>query len=246
MPAARLIILVVVGCVVLASGSTDGQIRRHPDDATTLGTRIAPLPPGEGGQLIVSAPAVVCADGGHLLDISYSPGPGLGPGTVIHIPAGPSSCVWDFDGLAAGDYWGAIEHQPDGQILATARAQVVRGAAQVMSLTMVAAEIEGILTVNGLPPPEGVRLMFGPTSRPGLAWNAPFDAYGAYRVTLDASGDQTTCARLERVTPLNASGPKCARFAPGLQRFDLDFTMPSGVIGIEVLPNGAGLVISAV
>ena len=142
------------GAFLLASGSTDGQIRRHPDDATTFGTRIAPLPPGEGGQLIVSAPAVLCADGGHLLDISYSPAPGFGPGTVIHIPAGPSSCVWDFDGLAAGDYWGAIEHQPDGHILATARAQVVRGATQVISLTMVAAEIEGFLTVNGLAPPK--------------------------------------------------------------------------------------------
>ena len=237
----RSVILVVVGTVLVIAGSMNGQIRRGPDDAIGLGARIAPVPTGEGGDLIVTAPTELCADARYLLDISFSPAPGFGPGTVIHIPAGPSPCVWSFNGLAAGDYWAAIERQPDRRIVAAARGQVSQGTIQLMSLTMVQAEIEGTLTVNGLSPSKGVRLIFANTNRTGLAWNAPFDSDGAYRVKLDASGDGTTCATIERVLPLNSSPPKCARFTAGLQRFDLDFTMPAGVIGIEVPPQNAGV-----
>ena len=236
--------------VLLAVSPASGQRREYPENERfdKLGTRPPPLPPGEGGGLIVTAPAQLCGDATRELRIRYFPPEyqsfGLTGGTAIRLLAGPSRCQWEFDALAAGEYDAVIQGREDGRIVATAaRRQVVPGVTGVMTLEPIQTEIEGVLAPEGLswdqiPLPEGLHIVF---TQELNEWTAPLDANGNYGVKLGT--DQRVCMKLARTPRLNVLSLGCQTFYPGLQR--LDFThvqIPQGVIRLEVPPvNNAGL-----
>jgi hypothetical protein len=96
-------------------------------------------------------------------------------------------------------------------------------------------EVEGILKVNDSAPPAGVHLMFRNSRRGWLEWDAPVDANGHYKVAI-ATADEQMCLFLQREPPMNSVPVKCSQFPAGLQRLDLDATLPRGVLRIEIPP----------
>jgi hypothetical protein len=201
-----------------------------------LGTRLPPLPPGQGGQLFVNAPASFCADGRYVLEITHHRNTSTNT-PAARLIAGPSRCAWTFDDMAPGPYTAAVYVQPDGPIVATGRGKVVRGAAQTLTVSAVETELEGTLRVNGAPPPPGVHLLFRQTSEPRLEWEVPVDPTGAYKIALDAKPlNETICIALLREPRLNSFNVRCDHFSSGLQPLDIDATMPRGVLRIEVPP----------
>jgi hypothetical protein len=96
-------------------------------------------------------------------------------------------------------------------------------------------EVEGVLRVNGGMPPAGVHLMFRNSARSWLEWDAPVDANGSYKVAIDTtSPKEQVCIRLQREPPMNSVFVRCPQFVAGLQRLDIDATMPHGVLRIDV------------
>jgi hypothetical protein len=203
-----------------------------------LGTRVPPLPPGEGGDVFVTAPAEFCTDATHELQLKHFPNRSSSGGPVLRLLAGPSRCQWEFDGLPEGPYEALIQVQRDGRIVAIARGQLSRGGTAVMTLEPAAVAVEGSVTDHGVPIPDGVRLVF--TMDPGPQrdqWKTPVDANGAYQVTLGTN--RRVCMALERMRPLNTFPVgKCRAFVTGLQRFDIDDVhLPPGVLRVEVSPQ---------
>jgi hypothetical protein len=128
-----------------------------------------------------------------------------------------------------------------------ARGQIGRGATPQMTRESSDVEVEGRLT-GELSVPGSVRLAF--ETGGGMAglhrWTTPLHADGSYRVTLAAiDRDDQICIRAEP-SGLNGHEPaepiggvliKCAHFANGLQRLDIDEVhLPRGIVRIEVPP----------
>jgi hypothetical protein len=240
--------LYAVALIFLAAGSTSSQSHiAEADRYVKLGTRLAPLPPGEGGQLIVSAPPELCADGSLVLEVRGDPEPpGIRP--VARLLTGPSSCRWTFDGVEPGEFHAVVQAQADGRIVATGHAHVARGVTTEMTLEAVQMEIEGRLTIEGFtfesfPLASDLRLVFGFPDFPTHEWSASLDATGRYRVKVGGvDADRRICAQIRRAPPLNSkmlqgseSRSTCAIFVPGLNRFDIEgVRIPPGVLRIDV------------
>jgi hypothetical protein len=156
--------------------------------------------------------------------------------------AGPSTCGWKFEDMATGRYSATLHVQPNGPVVATGSGTVVRGGVQTLALSTLQTEVEGTLRVNGEAPPPGVHLLFRQPSEPWLDWTVSPDEHGAYRVGLDAKPlNRTVCIALQRDPPLNSVAVTCQPFGDGLQKLDVDATMPRGVLRIEVplVPDAA-------
>jgi hypothetical protein len=232
-------ILLLLGVASPRSALYSQSRAQDADQFIQLGKRLPTLPPGEGGDLLVTAPAEFCTDAAHELRLNYFPDVPGGPvQLVLRQLAGPSRCQWTFDGFAEGNYEAVIQVQRDGRIVAMAQGQVWRGGTAVMTLASAAVEIEGRVTEHGVPMPEGLSLVF--RSNPGVEqdqWTAPLDGTGAYRVIIPT--DKRVCVQLQRTAqPLNSFGLWCRAFASGLQRFDIDdLHVPPGVLRIDVSPR---------
>ena len=101
--------------ILFAGAPTHGQTAiPDADRFIKLGTRIAPLRAGEGGQLTLTAPAALCTDARHLLEVRFFPNPGREM-PVVRMFTGPSPCRWDFDAMAAGYYAAIIQEADDGR-----------------------------------------------------------------------------------------------------------------------------------
>jgi hypothetical protein len=206
-----------------------------PSNNLPTGIRRAPLPPGEGGRLIVTAPAEYCNDTAYGLLVRRHTD--FAAEYMVDAPAGPAACQWQIDGLPEGRYDALILVRPQGRIIATARGEVVRGSDTLMRLVPLQIEVAGQITINGEPATD-VRLKFKHNGNLNWEWDAPLDSRGEYRVKIEGKETDNICAQIERIQPLN-SYSKCGYFAPGLQRLDLDL-LP-GVIRVEVTPfQGSG------
>jgi len=234
----RRMLFAVVAAATMVSGSGAAQRIDIPeaDRYIQLGTRLPPLPPGQGGQLFVTAPEKFCADAGYILEINHHPS-GTMNMPAARMVAGPSTCAWMFDDMPAGSYSATLHVAPNGPIVATGRAEVVRAASQPLALGGLQTQVEGLLSVNGTSPPRGLQLVFRNSSKPWLEWEASLEPTGVYRVALDASHtNERICSQLRRDPPLNAVSLKCVDLVTGLQQLDLDATLPRGVLRIEVPP----------
>jgi len=246
MRAQRLLFLfATIGIGGLTTSSPDAAQRdRHPeaDEYIKLGTRQPPLPPGEGGQLLVSAPAEYCRNSSFILTVNLIL-PGFSGGPVAKVVAGPSGCRWQFDDLPPGDYLGNLTYigQPatpaDDRIVATGRVQLAKAAAASLVLAPPETEVEGTLRINGAVPSGPVHLIFRSSRRSWLEWDAPLDAKGAYRVAIAATEpNEQICVHLQREPPINSVFVRCPKLGAGLQQLDIDAKMPRGVLRIDIPP----------
>jgi hypothetical protein len=212
--------------------SVRGQMR--PQDMVKRGLRVAPLPPGEGGTVSLTAPADYCIDGSYFLLVRHhQTGPEGGFAFVVQTPAGPSECRWTIDGLKEGMYDALILFRSTGEIAATARGQVVRAQTNPMTIRPLQTEIEGVVTVDGVPSTEGIQLTFTHDTSPSWRWKPSMGANGQYRIKLDGESSERLCAEVTRARPLNIVR-ECLAVQPGLQHFNIDIA--PGVIRVYVPP----------
>lgn len=222
--------------VVLSSnhGSSHAQ-----EAAAPYGSRLAPVPPGQGGDLWVIGPPQLCADENYELQLRrYVPDNGFL--VALDAPTGPSNCEWKFDALREGTYDAAIRRRADGLIVATAgRTSLARGTTAIMRLIVTTIEVEGRVTVNGIAASDA-RLLFNPGS--GFnRWDVPLAEDGTYTANLD-SVDGQFCVFLKRASTESIGMVRvgCRSFAHGLQHFDADVSVSPGVIRVRVAPLAKG------
>ena len=233
--------------ILFTGAPTHGQTAiPDADRFIKLGTRIAPLRAGEGGQLTLTAPAALCTDARHLLEVRFFSNPGREM-PVVRMFTGPSPCRWDFDAMAAGYYAAVIQEANDGPVVAQARGQVWQGVTTEMTLASSDVEVEGRIA-GELSVPGGVRLAFETNGSMGgrTRWIAPLNVDGTYRVKLTGHDLNDPICVYAEPSGLHGAEPattqnrvliKCARFSNGPQRFDVDDVhLPPGIVRIEVPP----------
>jgi hypothetical protein len=231
---------IIAGAVSLPADQPDGQKR----PSIPLGTRRAPIPPGEGGNLLVTAPTEFCADATHEIEVRFFPHPTTSQPMFRRL-AGPSPCRWEIEGLPAGEYDARIMIHDRGRIVATGRAQVARGTMSAMTLETLQVELEGNVTITGDADDPAFsatefRIVFGVDGPGHNEWDTPLEEGGAYRVKLANPANGRVCARLKRTQSLNLLTMRCENVVPGLQRLDFDLRLLPGVIRIHVPPVTGG------
>ncbi len=214
--------------------------RSTQEAAASYGSRLPPLPPGEGGDLVVTAPSELCVDDSHELQIRRYVQDEFGMGMlyVLRDAAGPSPCRWDVNGLRSATYDAVIRRRRDDQIVAVApKAFVDVGGLSELRLDLAQVELGGIIRVNGQP---AANVQLFVQAGEGInTWQVPLQEDGSYSVTLPSSPRGATfCIWLEsaRAQPIGMFHLGCEQFAPGLNRFDPDVQLPPGVIQVEVTP----------
>jgi len=218
---------------------------QHPGDPLEFpapyGSRLPPVPPGEGGDILLTAPAEFCSDDGYEIRLRrYEPPPDYGLLNAVRGPAGPSACEWTIDGLREAPYDAVILRRDTEQIVAIAdKRSVVRGGVIVMRLEWTQIELEGRITVNGLPPNIGLLYFSEPEGKHDW-WEAPLADDGTYHARLDSTSGRLCMylykrARKHSIGSINIG---CETFFPGLQRFDRDLRVPPGTIYVDVPPMG--------
>lgn len=121
------------------------------------------------------------------------------------------------------------------RIVATGQVDLVRGGAGLITLEPLHVELQGQVTIDGMPANDDFRVTFKKAEGlPVLEWHAPVDKDGAYRVKLPYSG--TLCAWAARRFPLNHV-VKCETFLPGLRQADLD--VQPGLIRVRLQATDA-------
>ena len=196
--------------------------------------RFLELRPGElGGAVAARAPEQYCIDDTFFLLLRRHDRSQASIRFVVQMPAGPSSCTWDFNELRPGPYDALILLRATGEIAATAQGEVFEGVSTPMTLDQPRTRVHGTVTVAGLPSDGAMRLkMVDEVTR--WEWKAWIDSQGNYRVDLNSEPTDRVCAILERTERMNEIR-ECATFQTGTQRFDID--LPPGVLRINVLPN---------
>lgn len=206
--------------------------------AATYGSRLPPLPPGAGGDVIVTAPSELCSDDSHELQIRRYVTDEYGSGIlyVLREPTGPSSCRWDVAGLRAASYDAVIRRRRDDQIVAVAPAVDVEvGRLSELRVEFAKVEVEGKITANGEPAANFQLYIQGDVFSD---WRVPIQEDGSYSATLTASDSSYYCLWLKGAKPGSIGGfhVGCQHFALGLNHFDGDVHVPPGVIRVEVAP----------
>jgi hypothetical protein len=229
---AAALLVVILSC---SRGTTHAQ-----QAAAPYGSRLAPAPPGEGGDLLVIGPPQLCADSMYELQLRRFVA-NSGMLFALRGPAGPSTCEWQVDALREGTYDAVILRRADSQIVATAsRTLLARGAIAVMRLTLTTIEVEGQITVNGIAPSDAL-LLFSASS--GFKrWDVPVAEDGSYSANLDRDDSGLFCIYLKRARreAIGMVLVRCQSFAHGLQRFDADLSLSPGVIRVRVAPLAQG------
>jgi hypothetical protein len=225
--------------VLVVGGSVCGFAQ---EPAAAYGSRLPPLSPGEGGDVMVTAPADLCLDDSHELQIRryVQDEAGFGMLYVLREPAGPSPCQWDVTGLRSGNYDAVIRRRRDDQIVATApKTDVKVGALGELLVEFAEVAVGGIISINGQPP---ANLQLFVQAGEGMnSWRVPLQEDGSYSVTLTGSDPKSTfCIWLESATSqhIGMFHLGCQPFAPGLNRWDTDVHLPPGVIRVDVTPFG--------
>ena len=185
-----------------------------------------PVSPESGGNLLVVASPAQCASERTEIVVRRFVEHGYRP--VFRAPLAPTPCQWEIDAVPPGHYDALFQTRGDERIIATAQVDVARGATALLTLELLAMEVQGTVSVNGVPIGAGLHLRFQHTGQPFWGWDAPISSAGEYHVTVPSAG--ALCAWIERDPPLNHV-TRCAMLRPGLQRFDID--IPPGVIHIE-------------
>jgi hypothetical protein len=208
--------------------------------AAAYGTRLPPLPPGEGGDVLVTAPGELCADDSHELQIRRYVTDKFGSGIlyVLREPTGPSPCRWDIRGLRAANYDAVIRRRRDDQIVAVApNVDVEVGRLSELRVDFAQVEVVGKITTNGQPAANFQLFIQG---EPLTDWQVPIHEDGSYSATLTSSSSSSFCLWLKSAKPqsIGMFDLGCRIFAPGMNHFDGDVQVPSGVIHVEVTPFG--------
>jgi hypothetical protein len=239
----RKLVGVALAIVTLGIAAEAAQFPRVPESErwVKLGTRLPPLPAGEGGLLRVHAPKEFCG-GGHLLQVVFQPQPGVYQ-PVVRLPAQPAECHWDFDGLAEGDYTATIQLLKTEEIVATAGAHVMRGGAVSMVMEPTNVEIEGVVTfasAEGKPLADArlvadLQIKVNLNQAPSYEWLVPLAADGSYHVSIGGFlPPNDACIRVVRRLAMNFVSLKCEPFTPGLHRLDATAVLPPGLIHVTV------------
>ena len=214
----------------LATGATGVRANQLTAHAKPEGFRMPPLPPGEGGSLLITAPPGLCADDANEFHLHYQDDSTTR--YVLELTAGPSACEWTVSNLPEGLYEAWIQRAPNGRILARGTGHVATGATGVAAMQAPDLEIEGRLTRGGLAPKDLVLRFISPSSDSRFEADAPISADGSYQVRLDGQIGRY-CAAVSASTSANLL-MKCESFQPGLQRFDID--VAPGVLHITIPP----------
>ncbi len=111
---------------------------------------------------------------------------------------------------------------------------IVLTSASMSGETLPAIEIEGLITVDGVPATRDIGVTVRSKGSSLLKLKAPLDANGVYRAKVAAARESDEiCFSFERTRPLNYV-ERCGTFTPGSQRFDID--LAPGVIAVDVAP----------
>jgi hypothetical protein len=225
-----------VVAIVLSGSQSRSDAQEMP---ALYGSRLAPLPPGEGGDLLLTAPAELCTDARHELQLRrfLSSSDGIEMLYAMRGATGPSNCQWQIDGLREAMYDAVIVRRGESESVATAaQAPILRGRTTVMRLELAAIEIEGHITVNGAVPADA-QLAFRP-SQGFHTWTVPLNEDGTYRIKVDGDDSGRICIDLERARTqtIHSFRVGCHTFERGLRRFDADLPVPPGVLRVAVLP----------
>jgi hypothetical protein len=184
-----------------------------------------------GGAVTLAAPTTFCLDDNYFLLLRRHFQSTIR--FVVQTPAGPSTCSWSVADLYPGAYDAMILYRKTGEIAATARAEVFAGVSTPMNIAPLRTEVQGTVTVAGLPLDGGVQIKFiDDVIR--WEWKASVDAHGNYRAHLTSEPNDRVCATVERIQPMNHIR-ECSTFQAGIERFDIDL-LP-GLLRINVLPN---------
>lgn len=231
----------VAACSVLLAAQRPSNVLQVP---APFGARLPSVPPGEGGDILLTAPPEFCADASYEVRLRrYEPAPDYGLLNAVRGPAGPSTCQWTIDGLQEAAYDAVILRRDTEQISAIAVKQsLVRGGLIVMRLERTQIELEGRITVNGLAPDRGL-LYFSEPEGKSDRWEVPLDTDGTYRASLDSTSGRFCMYLYKRARKYSIGmiHVGCEQFFPGLQRFDRDLRVPPGAIYVEVSPMGQPL-----
>jgi hypothetical protein len=212
-----------------------------------LNQQLVTLPPGQGGQLRVTAPREWCADGSRILEVRQYPRSGSLL-TFIRLKTGSSACDWTFDGVPPGEYDAVILSARDREIAGIGYARVSRAATSLLAVGALDTEVEGRITAAG-PLPTPLRLVVSVAGPRGEInrWHTSVGADGSYRIALgDVDADTLVFFRAEAAsadsnltTPaINSVFLKMARVSKGLQRLDIEnVKIPPCVIHIDVPPS---------
>lgn len=222
--------LVLVLFAVAASASALHAVQAPPPHSQPEGFRRAPLPQGEGGSLVITAPPELCLDNSnefHLHEVKYA-----ATHYVLELTAGPSACEWTVSNLQSGTYETLIQQKPDGRIWARGFGEVANGSSTVIVLQRPLMEVQGRLTRGGHPSKE-ITLSFRPEALISeFRADASINADGSYRATLDAEFERF-CAVVSAPQSANLLR-RCDGFYGGVQQMDLD--VAPGIIRITIPP----------
>jgi hypothetical protein len=216
--------------------------------ADSTGGQLVALPPGQGGQLRVTASAAWCGDARHILEVRQYPRPGSIL-TVIRLIAGPSACDWTFDGLPPGDYDATVFDRDSDQIVGNGYGRVSRGTTTLLTASALDTELEGRITsADPLPAPLRLSISVGGPYGEFNRWVAPVDADGSFRVAIgDVTVETLIFVRAQAASPdgdlttpaLHSVFLKTGRISRGVMRFDIEnVKLPPCVVPIEIAPAG--------
>lgn len=232
---ARAAVATVIVPVMLSTASAQ-------EAAAAYGSRLPPLPMGEGGDLVVTAPVELCADDSNELQIRRHVSDHNGSGFlyVLREPAGPSPCRWEVNGMRSATYDAVIRRRRDDQIVAMAPvADVHVGGLSELRVEFSQIDLAGTITVNGEP---ASNFQLYVNAGEGFNdWRVPIRDDGSYSVTLTGPevpasfGIWLESARTKTIGMLPVGVP---HVVAGLNRFDADVHLPPGAIRVEALPIG--------
>ena len=238
----------VTGRTVFAAAAATAMLLGGPapvfpqEAAATYGSRLPPVPPGQGGDLVVTAPVELCADNSYELQIRRHVRDQTGSGFlyVLREPAGPSPCRWEVNGVRSASYDALIRRRGDDQIVAMASvADVAVGGLSELRVEFSRIDLAGTITVDGEP---ASNFQLYVNAGEGFNdWRVPIRDDGSYNVTLTGSDAPASfCMWLEsaRTKTIGGFPVGVPRLVPGLNRFDADVHLPPGVIRVEALPFG--------
>jgi len=228
-----------VTTAIVLGGPVDGSTQ---EPAAAYGSRLPPLAPGEGGDLVVTAPGELCVDDSYELQIRRYVNDERGTGMlyVLREAAGPSPCRWQINGLRSASYDAVIRRRRDDRVVAAApMADVVVGGLSELRVEFAQVLLEGTIHVDGQP---AANFQLYVQAGEGInTWQVPIQEDGSYSITLTGSDrEEYFCIWLEsaRTRTIGKFHVGCEGFTPGLNHFDRDVRLPPGVIGVEVLPVG--------
>jgi hypothetical protein len=217
--------VVTVGLVLTSAGMGVAVQLPHPVRTEP------PVPRGTGATLVVTAPEALCREDLELMVTRTIIG---GHKYVFQAPVRPPVCHWVVEEATPGEYQAHLQMaRGDQRIVAMSQFQVIVGVTSSVTIQPLAATIEGLISVAGIPV-AGAHVEVKPNGAPAWAWETRTDETGFYKVTAMALQDMCVRVRLpDSINPLPAG--QCRDIGSGSNRQDLD--APPGRVQIELVPR---------